>query len=707
MADGSIRPAKAALFRSTGYAPCPTTRHRVPRFVDGSVVDLAAACGVMPDMFYTNPETGLVLVFVDPSTLSYHNLEPVVSIDAAVRRWWRIDSTEEVGGPVTLETYTSRIRAESAGLHRVLDAVTAAPLSDADAYPGVWTFQLSGDPLRDLAAHLHEARVCGPPLNSSQRGGSRFIFQSHTLALVLTNWLERDLHKHPVLDAFSHVNSVFRYNEFLARDGGFTSHYDTPYYDSDENQYSRYTLLLYLTASTVASPTLMVYGDDDGSTTPLWTFNAPQSAFQVVIMDQRHRHGGMPYVDGMKAFLRMELIHVLDENDVEEDDEYAASLFSRAVYMTKESLVMPEASDTAALLYEAAVRRRYQLPDVLCLDDVLYKPYKALVTDGSRYWLPRMYYPTLSHAVHASLRDYFVIDCKRRHVAHLRRSKFANDDAVFKYIVDRRQSTWKAPPLHPFREDEIDVEDGDNGCCSYHCREFASDDDESEGLYYASRDQDIVDMANDVIKTSRSATLKTHSVVIFGERLDFNEDDLIVSGDRIRFRTGTKEWPRANFAACWNGESRGHYVSVWPDDGVAYRLPDIRFTQSSSGFVIDVDSFRNVWRLKLKPVRAEMAAVDDSGDEDNSYYYGRLRDGDDDDTEEEVCERGTFLSCLYSHARPDATGNTSVHPAMTALFRSLAVFDDKLLASDTAGMVMRFLDSSLFPASDFSSSSSS
>jgi len=139
------------------------------------------------------------------------------------------------------------------------------------------------------------------PLNKATRGGERFIFHPALLSKALSEAMRSSdvlskLAQGRLPSSFE-MNYVFRCSKFVSGDAMFTSHLDTPYYDSERSQVSRYTLLIYLTAGR-NEPALRVcdveLNEIEGMT--------------CVIFNQSYEHEGRPFMEGDKISVRGELV---------------------------------------------------------------------------------------------------------------------------------------------------------------------------------------------------------------------------------------------------------------------------------------------------------------------------------------------------------------------------------------------------------------
>lgn len=259
----------------------------------------------------------LLAVFVDPREFSFRTFENLIPLDRYFERG-AVEFTLKGGRPLV-------------------------------AGSGAWSFAVEApEATRKALLGLDDLGLYVPPLDTTARGGQRFLFHAARLAEALTRALRGALGA--ALGGpgvFSHVNPVFRCNRFEPGDDRFHRHLDNPYSDRDRRHISRYTLLLYLTGGTGA-PALRL--GDDGSLTTL-------DAMTCVVFDQRIEHEGGPFLDGRKVFLRSELIFEVAEL---RDLPAAGELFARACYLTGESLFAPELSNHVQEHYRRAAEAHWQ-----------------------------------------------------------------------------------------------------------------------------------------------------------------------------------------------------------------------------------------------------------------------------------------------------------------------------------------------------------
>ena len=391
--------------------PYPTRSHKLVRFIPAASV---LSGNILIDECFLMNNLDMVIGFVDPCELSYHNFENIVNLDPLFR-----DSEQ-----FKIET------------------VCELPNSD------ILTFNLIDG--SNVLKSLDKYNLYVQPLNKLSRGGQRFIFSSQILSKNLTDCLKKYMDKTEVINPkFRFVNWVFRYNKFKPKDRKFTCHYDSPYHDPTKKHYSRYTMLLYLTSGS-ADPVLSF---EDG-TQRMETINT-HGHIKGIIFDQKYKHEGKSFVDGDKIFLRTELVYEYEPCEYESDNQ-VAKIFNQACYMTKQSLFTSEVEKFADNAFNQAAEARLSHKKSFKDQSVLlYKKYeqKKFITNGYDYWFqPEI---SLQDAFGLALCDYF--NCR------LESGKFFNKvtsqkrialakvkqiDEIFKYL------NYKEP-----KQDLSEVED--------------------------------------------------------------------------------------------------------------------------------------------------------------------------------------------------------------------------------------------------------
>ncbi|KAH8660515.1 hypothetical protein BX600DRAFT_514115 [Xylariales sp. PMI_506] len=528
----------------------------------------------------------LYAVFVDPAELSFHNFENIVPID----RWIETRAETDADGDLELPL-----------------SLSDTQLLGADQK--VWTCKLAGKAC-DMIQQIPKLDLYVPPLNKSARGGFRFIFHSDHLSKALTEALKNSdiletIHGGKLMSSFRFLNYVFRCNKFEPHHGKFLNHRDTPYYDAERRQISKYTLLLYLTAGS-GNPVLRV-GDVDLEHIEEMT---------CVIFDQSLEHEGAPYKDGDKIFIRTEL--VFEDRNLKHNNQIA-SLFSEACYMTGHDIFDDAIARHSHECFERANSLHWAMGKEPNDSLYLHKCFQGInfVTNGFNYWFPKNGAIDIKDCGMIAVLDYF--NCKiggkpfrslcdlkvvRQEIADLKSIwKFFEQNAAGKATKITRlqpstvKNLFKTKPDGPFmkradpwaeetNENEIE-EDQEGACCPFHSWQMfdAWEDDEVRKVY-------------DTCCTYTKKKIFGTPLVILNREVLLNEDRIKVSGDKLYFLRGKQDrpLPPINFAACWNGVEPTAFIGL--DKKIAaleLLLAPIQFCDHDQGFQLMVDFFRNDW----------------------------------------------------------------------------------------------------------------
>ena len=532
-----------------GLAVCwhPTARHKAVRFVEAWRIDADVR-----DLFARPSEEAphLAAVFADPRELSFRTFENIIPLD---------------------------------GLFD--GAAMAFELSDrVELAPGAFSFAIrlpEGD--RALLERLDALDLYVPPLNAASRGGDRFIFHSALLADALTQAVAKAMPE-SLMDGFSHVNPVFRCNRFEPGDANFHRHRDTPYYDAARRQVSRYTVLLYLTGGS-ADPAL------DLSGAAALTEIGP---FTCVIFDQQYEHEGAPYRDGRKVFLRTELIFT--DAEVTHDPEIGA-LFSKACYLTGESIFAPELARYADASYNRVAAAHWEgLTSGGGREPFVHKRFRGVdfVANGYDFWFPKSEGLTLPECAAITLLDYF--NCKLgdtpfRALCESTVIEAEGTGWIPGFLQEhRREGGDPAVPAfdksmlfpEPEEDDDIYIR-----CCPFH------------STWYDPRRHDEINDLYRRAQTFAAAHITPAAILMMGEDVVLDPDRFVIRGNQIHVLGGRSLTP-VNFAACWNNESRpDNYLEVAATVGVAdFLVPPILFTETDTVYHLRFDFFRNTWTVE-------------------------------------------------------------------------------------------------------------
>jgi hypothetical protein len=512
----------------------PTVRFKQLRFfeaerLDASVRSLFAhPAPVLPH---------LAAGFVDPQELSFRTFENIVSLDA--------------------------LFGEKRGALRLEERVRFGKKQ-------VYAFKLAADDAtRAKLLQLDGLGLYAPPLNPGSRGGERFIFHSTALADGLTAAVKDSLGA-TLLNGFSHVNPVFRCNRFEPGDEKFHEHLDTPYFDANRKQVSRWTLLVYLTAGS-GSPALSVEGESVLTDVP---------AFTCVVLDQSLAHEGRAFDAGRKVFLRTELI--FDEPKLEHDPKLAEA-FGRAVYLTGESVFRPELEKHAEAAYTLAASGhwRAQAKDVSVPAPLVQKTFGAhqFVTNGFDFWFPREGH-RLADCAALALLDFFNAEVDGTAFRKACKTK----------VVSELPKSLAASPLTVLDKEALfpPSEQSNGACCPFHM-----------GLSFdPSRHDEVIDLYEAAQRFSKKH-VGPAPVLLMGDEVFIDPSRFVIEGDKVHVLSEQSLTP-VNFAACWNfGGTPENYLGV---DSVVTALsplvPPLSFGVEGGWWHLRLDFFRNSWMVQ-------------------------------------------------------------------------------------------------------------
>jgi hypothetical protein len=535
----------------------PSRRFRVPRFVARERIPEP-----LRERFTSPPGSPeLAAVFVDPDELSYRNFENILPLDHYLAPALHAAPDVQLGKRVKLGK-----RKQPLGY--------AIPLELAAS-------------LRDALLGLDRLGLYAEPLDSSQRGGRRFVFHAATLAAALEQPIRAALPK-TWAKGFVHVNPVFRCNRFEPHDAKFHAHLDTPYYDAARKQVSRYTLLIYLSGGEAqpGAPVLRIAAE------PVLE---RVEAFTCVILPQEHVHEGAPFVAGAKLFLRSELIF---ESEQLAHDPRIASLFARACYLTGESLMWPQLARRATELYDRAAAAHFgAAPHEPGRTTWLHKRWRgrSFVTSGHDYWFAKREgtLDELREAAVVALLDQ--LNCKIGGRAFRSQCESTPLDA------SEPASAWVPARLHaepqPRAGEPLFVpldrasllppsEDIDPRiCCAFH----------SMPRFDPTRAQETVSLYERAQKFVKRR-LDSAPITMLGQEVFVELERIAVEPGRIHVLADASLEP-LNFAACWNdGSSPENYLDTetWVD-APKLLVPPILFVETPECWRLSLDLFRNDW----------------------------------------------------------------------------------------------------------------
>ncbi|EAR98724.1 hypothetical protein TTHERM_00582300 (macronuclear) [Tetrahymena thermophila SB210] len=323
-------------FQNIEVSPYPTQSKKVMKYVETDILQkfLNKNDFIQSNNIYS-------VIFVNMEDLSYHNFENILNLD------------------YLFNNVKFQLKAVKTMKKQKLQL-----------------FKINGS--TDVLLSLDKLNLYTQPLNNSQRGGNRLIFHSNQLSYSLTKMIQES--KFFDLKNFRHVNNVFRLNNFAPGDKKFKSHYDTPFSDRSQKLYSKYTMLIYLTANK------QINSNQPPLTIEDFVIDQIQEN-SCIIFDQKCKHEGNSYLDNHKIFIRTELIYLI-EDQIQDND--VARVFNMACYMTKELNYQQYSAD----LFNKCVKMRYNIKqdDDNALEKVFLMKRNLeiiYITDGNYYWFPK------------------------------------------------------------------------------------------------------------------------------------------------------------------------------------------------------------------------------------------------------------------------------------------------------------------------------
>jgi len=545
--------------------PYPTSQNKMVKFVEfDSRTPL--------DEFFIRNELGLLMVFVDPGHLSFHNFENIINLDTLFK------STQN---KFVIQNFQKIEENE------------------------IYTFDMQDK--SSILLSLDKYNIYIPPFNSLSRGGQRFIFSSECLSQHLTEAINKYIPDKKLINKkFRLVNYVFRYNKFKPNDKKFVSHFDTPYHDPSKRHYSKYTILLYLTSG-VADPVLS-FNEGQVKINEINT----KSGIQGIIFDQKYEHEGKSFIEGDKIFLRSELIFEYDENELEFDDSLGKQ-FNIACYMTKQSVFNPEVEKYASDVFNhvAAARCGYNSDkfDKKFKHLLLLKKYEELwfITNGYDYWFTKDI--DLKDAAMWVILDHF--NCKFDTKDSFNKLTYTqeivlkrdNVQDIFDVLLD--PSKGFKTPSKGSKEEETKVnsdvkteleESEENQGEAHKYLKFHSDfclmeEEESkhgdmpESLVYA------YEQKKNVKYDQLFELNEEFPIVIFDKQIIISKHSIEVTDKVITF---INQIPRVNFASYRIGPFEKDYMATREKEAVNYtNIPPIHYIAYEKGYHLRIELFNN------------------------------------------------------------------------------------------------------------------
>ncbi len=546
---------------------------------------------------------GTRMVFVDATELHYRTFENIVPLD-------KMFSAK----PLSLE------------------------LSKAKELKKKQVFLMTlGGPSAESLLEVDSLGLYVKPLNSSARGGSRFVFHSALLADALT----KALRESPIpgvtnsASAFASVNSVFRMNRYEAGAKKFEEHMDAPYYDTQLRQCSRFTVIVYLTGGKGKD----VLSFEGG------TAIQEMEPMTVIVFDQSLQHAGNAFDSGDKLFLRSELIFNMTEREASQSDAGIGALFSRAVYLTKEAVVASSdvfASTLGRLEHDhynavSAAHWGKQGAKKAVKPVFFHKQFDGnhFLSNGYDYFFHgKSSNWDLERCAAIVLLDYFNAGCYGEPFASVCKSSITSDmaentlESAFTFLDAQKYGTdeptvfkrWTRqdresliPAVANVRDKIFDDEEEakltpeqravpvETCCCPFHCPVAGSEyfDEEEDGEAWDPLGNGDVTLLFNSCKRFVDAMLLDAAISIMGEEIRLSYENFVIRGNQIHILSSRQLAP-VNFASCWNGIDPPHLIGASDKSLQALFpvVPPLLFSQQPNGLLhICLDFFRNNWMV--------------------------------------------------------------------------------------------------------------
>ena len=594
-------------------SPYPTKNKFIVQFVDLNIDSY------IKEYFIRN-ELNLYMVFVDIRDLSYHNFENIIGLDEYFTNYMKNNREQWT---LLKFNYRDEIYKDRISIYKLTNG---------------------GYALREL----DELNLYIEPLNSSSRGGKRFIFKSD----ILAKELEAAIPKKYKNKLFVRINNVFRYNKFYSNDKRFVSHRDTSYYDKSKGICSKYTLIIYLTEGMNDDYVLKI-GDVKISKIEQDT---------CVIFDQEYEHEGMAFVNNEKIFIRTELLYYVDTLKHMDYNPYVSKVFNIACYMTKESMYHKELSQYSNDMFNYVAKMRNNLKTNEKELILLHKCYEDIhfITNGNDYYFSKKY--DLKRIAQIILLDYFnakingKYDIKSEIISNINiydmldRLYNSSKDESSKLCIDSKKLQLKDItdehhlPHGQCPDDRFQGYDEDGRLFetfSYYDREFTCEEEYENPHDYTIHHYFNPEKCEPIIKTHNNIckhynnTLDQYSVSIFNNSININSKDIKVLYDKIIFdHSGYHS--AINFASCqceyeavYSDQHYLEYINIEKKEIKGFKVPPIYYIVEGypskyplgyiEGYHLTIDMFNNDLIFN-EDISLYKPTIDDMKTNGNDYY---------------------------------------------------------------------------------------
>ena len=370
---------------------------------------------------------------------------------------------------------------------------------------------------------------------------------------------------------FVGCNSVFRLNKFSPGDSSFKFHFDTPFYDRDNNHLSLFTILIYLTSGSNPDGVLRIY---DGTECSIITH---VEAGDVIIFNQQYPHIGNPFIEGDKVFLRSELI--FEMYDVNKDNKIA-DIFNQACYFQLQSNRLKSSSlqKYSSDLFNETMRLRNSMPPEIKQKYLLVKDDKMkFITNGTFYYFAdtNLDRDTILQYSECVVNNYFN-KCPSEYVKVLSNIdnplEFLNMFMFHNEINEDKEMFGEQPELRC----------SCGICDGYSTTEFSHQ-----------FEKEYIDIVN---------TIPANSTVQLEDNIFLNDAKVVMKSENsgiVVFQSREKGF---NFASCQGiYDKKIDDFNVKDEIGTLYDLPPIEF-RYENGYIFTIDMFKCGFKYS-RPIR--------------------------------------------------------------------------------------------------------
>jgi len=517
------------------------------------------------------------IAFVDITDISYHNFENMLDLDRYLEK-------------------------------KDLSNITSTKISKVE---NIDIYELTLSDTDNILLSLDNLNLYEKPFNSCSRGGKRFIFKSNKLSELLIKCIKLSpgytTDNKQLFNNLQRVNNVFRYNKFSPNDKKFESHYDTPYHDGEYKEYSKYTMIIYLTTGS-GNPVLRI------DTHEYMSINK----YKCIIFDQKYEHEGLPYIDNDKIFIRTELIFF--DNNLVYDPEIS-KIFNISCYLTIKSLFDDELKKYMNESFEHTAKLRCNINEdfkYLYFHNIITKNKDEItfITNGNDYYFLKINNTEeeLRRISLVVLLDYF--NGKHIHTSeniikniskfNNQQLRYKNNRDIYNTLINYKLANLKINQENINIEilnisEDVDIPRLDSAFLNLTSEDLHLDEVRSSFEYKK-------DTYNEIIEPFSIIIFEGADVIIDGinkkSGIYIDTSDLKIDSSKIYFDTKGLQ-NRINFAGGM-GRIYNPYEDIFEDRKIkciGYTLPPINYSIDTDGYHLSLDMFNNGF---IRPQKLEL-----------------------------------------------------------------------------------------------------